>query len=1357
MAAIKKEGSALSEAMTLEGDEWELSKENVQPLRQGRIMSTLQGALAQQESACNNTLQQQKRAFESEIRFYTGNDPLDVWDRYINWTEQNYPQGGKESNMSTLLERAVEALQGEKRYYNDPRFLSLWLKLGHLCNEPLDMYSYLHNQGIGVSLAQFYISWAEEYETRENFKKADIIFQEGLQQKAEPLERLQSQHRQFQARVSRQTLLTLEKEEEEEVFGSSVPQRSTLAELKSKGKKTARAPISRVGAALKVPSQHRGLQNQVSQQMQSNSRITVFDENADEVSRAELSKPAVQPWIAPPVPRAKENELQAGPWNAGRPLEYRPRGNTASFTTVPPVLPSFTPYVEETAQQPVMTPCKIEPSINHILSTRKPGKEEGDPLQRVQSHQQASEEKKEKMMYCKEKIYAGVGEFSFEEIRAEVFRKKLKERREAELLTSAEKRAEMQKQIEEMEKKLKEIQTTQQERASDQQEDKVPTKETTELQIASKSQEMPGITLSSSVCPVNSCARETSLAENIWQEQPHPKGPSVPFSIFDEFLLSEKKNESPPADPPPVLAQRRPLAILKTTESITSNEDMSPDVCDEFTEIEPLSEDAIITGFRNVTICPNPEDTCDFARAARFASTPFHEIMSLKDLPSDPERLSEEEDLYIKTSEDQQTACGTIYNPPLSIKKLSPIIEDSGEATHSSGFSGSSASVSSTSSIKCLQIPEKLELTSETTENPTQSPWCLQYRRQLLKSLPELIASAVFSIEDRPMPKLEIEKEIELGGEDYCIKREYLICEDYKLFWIVPGNTAASTIIKVSSQPVPWDFYINLKLKERLNEEFHLCSYYQYQDGCIVLHQHGNCFTLQDLLPHGEFVTHEITVLIIYNLLTIVEKLHKAEIVHGDLSPQSLILRNSVDDHYDYNQALKIVDFSYSVDLRVQLDVFTLSGFRTVQILEGQKILANCSSPYQVDLFGIADLAHLLLFKEHLQVFWDGSLWKLSQNISEVKDGELWNKFFVRILNASDESTVSVLRELAAEMNGVFDTTFQNHLNRALWKVEKLMGRHQVRSGVSPGLVGQSQREEVFEQEQEAKTRVPKTHSRTLGAEKEPVEEQQGQRRGGQCRRHVGTPLELPHRKCLSLTRGLQSNRLPVPANPGSQHAPCLAPRVPLSALHSKTSRGGESGDQPGCGQSPLGLNPRLRDLGGARGGRGCRALIAERREWPPPTGQRGAGSVATLVRAATAVRGRGEGAAPVLLCREPPAAIQRGAVVPCLPHTAGSLAGTPGAPLPGLETSTSLQWKSVRPSCLEGVAKARAARLCCRVDDLVSSRDIKPSELRFTWYEAPLRSKLIVVGTKIQEQRMSQDCVAPGLVGLRLGPWERI
>ena len=109
-------------------DEWELSKENVQPLRQGRVMATLQEALAQQDTSSHTAAQLRKQEFESEIRFYSGDDPLDVWDRYIKWTEQTFPQGGKESNLSAVLERAVKALNKQQRYYQDPRYLSLWLK-----------------------------------------------------------------------------------------------------------------------------------------------------------------------------------------------------------------------------------------------------------------------------------------------------------------------------------------------------------------------------------------------------------------------------------------------------------------------------------------------------------------------------------------------------------------------------------------------------------------------------------------------------------------------------------------------------------------------------------------------------------------------------------------------------------------------------------------------------------------------------------------------------------------------------------------------------------------------------------------------------------------------------------------------------------------------------------------------------------------------------------------------------------------------------------------------------------------------------------------------------------------------------
>ncbi|NWV00363.1 BUB1B kinase, partial [Upupa epops] len=300
------------------------------------------------------------REFESEIRFYSGDDPLDVWDRYIRWTEQTFPQGGKESNLPAVLERAVKALSEQRRYYKDPRYLNLWLKFGNCCNEPLDLYSYLHSQDIGTTLAQLYITWAEVLEARGSFKKADLIFQEGLQRKAEPLDKLQSHHRQFQTRVSRQTLLGLEEAPDEndmELVGAAEPQRSSLAELKGRGKKKVRAPVSRVGDALKVTNQNRSFQNPASRQLPNNPGFAVFDEN----SAAGLEIPALTPqtWTAPPAPRAKENELSAGPWNSGRLLtltlpSQRPRGSASSAVEAPCPMPSFTPYVEESAQQQVM-------------------------------------------------------------------------------------------------------------------------------------------------------------------------------------------------------------------------------------------------------------------------------------------------------------------------------------------------------------------------------------------------------------------------------------------------------------------------------------------------------------------------------------------------------------------------------------------------------------------------------------------------------------------------------------------------------------------------------------------------------------------------------------------------------------------------------------------------------------------------------------------------------------------------------------------------------------------------------------------------------------------------------------------
>lgn len=52
-----------SEVMSLEGDEWEAERK-CPTFKAGADHVRFQGALAQQESACNTTLQQQKRCVE---------------------------------------------------------------------------------------------------------------------------------------------------------------------------------------------------------------------------------------------------------------------------------------------------------------------------------------------------------------------------------------------------------------------------------------------------------------------------------------------------------------------------------------------------------------------------------------------------------------------------------------------------------------------------------------------------------------------------------------------------------------------------------------------------------------------------------------------------------------------------------------------------------------------------------------------------------------------------------------------------------------------------------------------------------------------------------------------------------------------------------------------------------------------------------------------------------------------------------------------------------------------------------------------------------------------------------------------
>lgn len=95
---------------------------------------------------------------------------------------------------------------------------------------------------------------------------------------------------------------------------------------------------------------------------------------------------------------------------------------------------------------------------------------------------------------------------------------------------------------------------------------------------------------------------------------------------------------------------------------------------DELNGIERLTEDAIVTGsYKNKTLCADPEDTCDFNRAAHLASTPFHGVGAQRVLaPAFSQNELKRDSPESKSAPlNQETlVCEGAYPEALSVKKL---------------------------------------------------------------------------------------------------------------------------------------------------------------------------------------------------------------------------------------------------------------------------------------------------------------------------------------------------------------------------------------------------------------------------------------------------------------------------------------------------------------------------------------------------------------------------------------------------------------------------------------------------------------------------------------------------------------
>ncbi|KAF8071969.1 Mad3/BUB1 homology region 1-domain-containing protein [Lyophyllum atratum] len=157
--------------------------------------------------AANDTrtidLERQKFKAKLATAIKEEDDPLAVYDQFVQWTVKNYGESDPASGLVELLEQATREFKDDLIYRTDLRYLKLWTLYAAQVKRPdaINIYANLLAKDIGTSFSILYEGYAALLEADGRQKDADVIYRHGIKRMARPLERLKNRYREFQSRA----------------------------------------------------------------------------------------------------------------------------------------------------------------------------------------------------------------------------------------------------------------------------------------------------------------------------------------------------------------------------------------------------------------------------------------------------------------------------------------------------------------------------------------------------------------------------------------------------------------------------------------------------------------------------------------------------------------------------------------------------------------------------------------------------------------------------------------------------------------------------------------------------------------------------------------------------------------------------------------------------------------------------------------------------------------------------------------------------------------------------------------------------------------------------------------------------
>ncbi|OMO76586.1 Mad3/BUB1 region 1, putative isoform 2 [Corchorus olitorius] len=139
----------------------------------------------------------------SDIKSYSGKDPLLPWLRGIKKMKESLPPEILKEKLPRFLQKCTQSFECDRHYRNDLRYLRVWLHLMDFVDDPSVLLRRMEMNNVGTKRSLYYQAYALYYEKMKKFDQAEKMYHLGVQNLAEPMDELQKSYEQFLNRMER--------------------------------------------------------------------------------------------------------------------------------------------------------------------------------------------------------------------------------------------------------------------------------------------------------------------------------------------------------------------------------------------------------------------------------------------------------------------------------------------------------------------------------------------------------------------------------------------------------------------------------------------------------------------------------------------------------------------------------------------------------------------------------------------------------------------------------------------------------------------------------------------------------------------------------------------------------------------------------------------------------------------------------------------------------------------------------------------------------------------------------------------------------------------------------------------------